>query len=81
MNKPLTVKQRNFLIYLRNNHKSVGMYPVIFKALKENSYDEYIILEVVENFKALVNELYTGKNTHRYCIIQIYNKPTKYVRK
>ena len=36
--------------------------------------------KVVHNFNCLVNELRTGKNTHEYCHIGTYHKPTKYLK-
>lgn len=80
MNKQLTTEQRKFLIYLRDNHASVGMGSVISNSLVGNSYDIDTISRVVDNFKGLVHELNTGETTHRYCTVARYGKPTKYLK-
>ena len=80
MNVDLTDTQRKFLIYLKDNHSYVGMYSTIQPALKDNEYEPKSLYRVVDNFKRLVHEMNTGENTHQYCTIERYGKPTKYLK-
>jgi len=76
----LTSVQRKFLEYLVNEHNCVGMGSVITSTLTTGQYDVDAMKKVVHNFNCLVNELRTGKNTHEYCHIGTYHKPTKYLK-
>jgi hypothetical protein len=56
------------------------MGSVISNCLAGNSYNSTDIIAVVRNFKSLIHELNTGENTHNYCTVERYGKPTKYLK-
>jgi len=76
----LTNKQRKFLQHLIDEHNCVGMYGAIKEALSSGKYKTVLMHQVVNNYNCLLEELHTGQNSHEYCHIGTYNKPTKYLK-
>lgn len=70
----LTVKQRDFLVYVKDNHHSLGWGYTIRSILNKGQYDAYgeeaEILEVVNDFRKLLK----GQGEMKY------GKPTKYLK-
>lgn len=70
----LTTKQREFLIYIRDNHDGLGWINTIHWILYDNSYNENLKQDLQKIITKFIKLRDTGYNE------LAYSKPTKYLK-